>query len=117
MKVYEAIRDEVFGPEILSISSAPPTSGSIPRVEENGAAHLVAALSSRAADQSQNLHWQTSITDLMELLGIDSSIANRRLLAHELSYSGDEADSVAMDKWLHCTVMNNLAGKPTQSAW
>ena len=38
--------------------------------------------------QDKDLNWRTSIVDLMKLLGIDSSLANRKELAQELGYTG-----------------------------
>ena len=34
-----------------------------------------------------DLNWQTSIVDLMKLIGMDSSLANRQELATELGYT------------------------------
>jgi hypothetical protein len=110
VSVYDTIRDEIFNHETMVPSSTPPVAASPHPIEASAATNLVAALSSRAANQSKTLHWQSSMIDLMQLLDLDSSIANRRRLAQELSYAGDETDSPAMDKWLHATVMNNLAG-------
>jgi hypothetical protein len=61
-----------------------------------------------AAMSSQKLNWQTSIVDLMKLLGIDSSLENRKELARELGYKGDQDDSAAMNIWLHKRVMQEL---------
>ena len=44
----------------------------------------------------------------MKLLGIDSSLENRKELARELGYVGDTNDSAAMDVWLHKRVMQEL---------
>jgi len=45
----------------------------------------------------------------MKLLGIDSSLQNRKDLAKELGYTGDTNDSAAMNIWLHKRVMKELA--------
>jgi hypothetical protein len=66
-------------------------------------------LDQRAASAGQSLNWRTSIVDLMKLLGIDSSLENRKALAHELGYTGDTGDSAAMNIWLHREVMRQLA--------
>src|SRR4051812_29137936 len=50
-------------------------------------------LEERAARSDQKLNWRTSIVDLMKLLDIDSSLENRKALAHELGYTGDTGDS------------------------
>jgi Domain of unknown function (DUF3597) len=57
----------------------------------------------------QELDWRHSIVDLMKLLNLDSSHAARIELAKELHYSGNTADSYAMNIWLHAQVMKKLA--------
>ncbi|WP_334656456.1 DUF3597 domain-containing protein [Sphingomonas panaciterrae] len=54
------------------------------------------------------LNWRTSIVDLMKLLGIDSSLANRKELATELGYTGAKDGSAVMNIWLHKAVMREL---------
>ena len=68
-----------------------------------------AVLEVMARDNGQPLNWRQSIVDLLKLLAIDSSLANRKALAGELGYSGDTADSAAMNIWLHKAVMRKLA--------
>jgi hypothetical protein len=62
-----------------------------------------------AAENDQKLDWKHSIVDLMKLVGMDSSLAERKELAKELKYSGDTDDSAAMNIWLHKQVMKKLA--------
>jgi len=40
---------------------------------------------------------------------LDSSLAARKELAHELHYTGTTSDSAAMNVWLHKQVMIKLA--------
>lgn len=68
-----------------------------------------AVLTVMAEDAGQTLDWRRSIVDLLKLLAIDSSFANRKALAGELGYSGDTGDSAAMNIWLHKAVMQKLA--------
>jgi len=56
-----------------------------------------------------NLNWRTSIVDLMKLLDLDSSLANRKELATELGYTGATDGSAEMNIWLHKAVMRELA--------
>ena len=51
--------------------------------------------------RDEKLNWRTSIVDLMKLLGLDSSLAERKALADELGYTGDKSDSATMNIWLH----------------
>ncbi len=56
-----------------------------------------------------DLNYKTSIVDLMKLLGIDSSLENRKELAQELGYTGDLNGSAEMNIWLHKATMKQLA--------
>jgi hypothetical protein len=66
-------------------------------------------LTEMAAKSGATLNWRTSIVDLMKLVGMDSSLGARKDLAAELGYTGDTADSAAMNIWLHKQVMKKLA--------
>ncbi len=66
-------------------------------------------LTELAAKHGQPSNWRVSIVDLMKLLGLDSSFAARKELAHELGFTGDTNDSAAMNIWLHKQVMTKLA--------
>jgi hypothetical protein len=68
-----------------------------------------AVLVEMQSKNSQTLNWDTSIVDLMKLLGLDSSLAARKSLATELGYGGDMEDSASMNIWLHKQVMTKLA--------
>jgi hypothetical protein len=61
-----------------------------------------------AAKNTQKLNWRTSIVDLMKLVGMDSTLQERKDLADELGYTGDKNDSAAMNVWLHKQVMKKL---------
>ncbi len=67
---------------------------------------VLEGLNSKRPDK---LNWQTSIVDLMKLVGLDSSLQHRKELASELGYTGDQNDSAAMNIWLHKAVMRKLA--------
>jgi hypothetical protein len=56
-----------------------------------------------------DLNYKTSIVDLMKLLGMDSSLENRKELATELGYQGEKDGSAEMNIWLHKEVMRQLA--------
>lgn len=68
-----------------------------------------AVLENLAREKKQPLNWRKSIVDLMKLLDMDSSVAERRKLAKELGYTGSADDSAAMNVWLHKQVMRKLA--------
>jgi hypothetical protein len=68
-----------------------------------------AMLEAKAAKLGHKVNWRTSIVDLMALVGIDNSLAERRALARELGYTGDLNDTAPMNIWLHKQVMRKLA--------
>jgi hypothetical protein len=68
-----------------------------------------AVLTDLQANRAEQLNWRTSIVDLLKLLGLDSSLDARKELAAELRYTGNTADSAAMNVWLHKEVMHKLA--------
>jgi hypothetical protein len=77
---------------------------------ENHAKVDIKKVLSEMADKSgAKLNWNTSIVDLMKLVGMDSSLDARKSLATELGYTGDMSDSASMNIWLHKEVMKKLA--------
>ena len=58
--------------------------------------------------RAQKLNWRTSIVDLMKLVGLESSLAERKELADELGYTGDKSDSASMNIWLHKQVIQKI---------
>ena len=116
MGIFSSIKDAIFGHKA---KAATPTAGT--RLPEGGtvAAPQPAAptpvsevnVEANLADmgQGKDLNWRTSIVDLMKLLGIDSSLDNRKELARELGYTGDLDGSAEMNIWLHKATMKELA--------
>lgn len=93
-------------------ASAPAAAGTAPAAAPSAAMPEVdvkAVLVELQSKNPQKLNWETSIVDLMKLLGLDSSLAARKSLATELGYNGDMEDSAAMNVWLHKQVMVKLA--------
>lgn len=70
---------------------------------------VAAALDHLAASHGEKLDWKHSIVDLMKLVGMESSLAERKELAADLHYTGDTSDSAKMNVWLHKEVMRKLA--------
>ena len=98
--VQEVAAAEVAAPVV----DAAPVSVAISEVD------VVGKLNSLAANNSEKLNWQTSIVDLMKLLGMDSSLAHRKELATELGCPANLMDdSASMNMWLHKTVLQQLA--------
>jgi hypothetical protein len=125
MSIFSKIKDAIFGTKAAASTSAPAAPPPAARTSAAGAAptaappkptqaapepvDVAAVLQGMAAKNPQKLNWQTSIVDLMKLLGMDSSFDNRKELARELGYTGDPGDSAAMNIWLHKRVMKELA--------
>ena len=83
-------------------------SGSAPSTAPSSV-DVAQVLDGMEANAGEKLDWRHSIVDLMKLLHMDSSHANRKELAEELHFSGDMNDSASMNMWLHKEVMKKLA--------
>ncbi len=117
MNIFGKIKDVIFGSNaaapkadtgaIFADSTTAPTA----MADTTAATQTVdveQVLAAKAADTSQDLNWRSSIVDLMKLVGIDSSLDNRKALARELSYTGDLDGSAEMNIWLHKATMREL---------
>ena len=126
MSIFSKIKDAIFGNKAAAqptTTASPPAASRTPSASSGPAAapakpaqspaqpvvDVEAILEKMSADKGQKLNWRTSIVDLMKLVGMDSSQENRKELARELGYTGDTADSAAMNIWLHKRVMKELA--------
>jgi 3-oxoacyl-ACP reductase-like protein len=69
---------------------------------------VAASLEKMAATNPEKLDWKHSIVDLMKLVGMESSLQERKELADELGYTGDKNDSAKMNMWLHKEVMKRM---------
>ncbi len=115
MSIFSAIKDKIFGhaaaatpaPAADAAPAAAPEAAAAPAPVATSEVDVEASLASM--DGSDDLNWQTSIVDLMKLLGVDSSLANRKDLAMELGYTGDLDGSAEMNIWLHKATMQQLA--------
>lgn len=123
MSIFDSIRNAIFG---RKAEAAPTTGAARPAPAASGPAaaaaptpatsappvqmvDVAAVLEEQAKKSGQPLNWRTSIVDLLKLLGMDSSLANRRKLAEELGFDGDDKDTATMNVWLHKRVMRKLA--------
>lgn len=109
MSIFSSIKDAIFGHK----AEAAPVPAPAEATPEAAAAPAAAApvdveASLNAMNQGHDLNWQSSVVDLMKLVGIDASYENRKSLAAELgnsSYSGSAEDNIQ----LHKQVMQALA--------
>ena len=119
MSIFGKIKDAIFGkkaeatpiPTDVSAPTGGPTTGTAaPTVEPQAQVDVEQVLSDIASSKGNpDLNWRTSIVDLMKLLGMDSSLDNRKELATELGYTGDKDGSAEMNMWLQKEVMRQLA--------
>ena len=115
MSIFGKIRDAIFGhkaakpaPTEETANPAPSQSQPAPTPQQPvDVEHVLHAISREKGNPQ--LNYETSIVDLMKLLGLDSSLENRKELAAELGYTGPRDGSAEMNVWLHIAVMQELA--------
>ena len=114
MGIFSRIRDTIFGRrEASPAATAQPAAGSAtapqPRpAEPQPISEVDVERNLDSMPGSDKLNWRTSIVDLMKLIGLEASYAERKELAQELGrtdYSGTAEDNI----WLHGAVMDELA--------
>ena len=126
MGIFDKIKDKIFGQNNKTAAastrapSGPPMPGTVtggstapsaatPPAATMNTVDVEAMLEGLAAKQGGKSNWRYSIVDLMKLVGMESSLAERRELATELGYTGDMNDTAPMNIWLHKQVMRKLA--------
>lgn len=116
MSIFSKIMSKLgFGSDdkaapVAAAAVAPAVAAATPRPAAVSVVDVVAKLEGMAAASSVKLNWKVSIVDLMKLLGLDSSFAERKELARELGCPADKmGDSAQMNMWLHKTVLQKLA--------
>ena len=105
MGFFSKIKDAIFGKKA---EAATPAAAEAEAAAAPVAAPVDVAVVLGGMAGADGLNWQSSIVDLMKLVGIDSSFENRKALAHELGdadYSGSAEENIA----LHKAVMKGLA--------
>ncbi len=111
MGIFSSIKDAIFGKKAVAATTPAPSAIPLQPVEATPVAvsevDVIANLEEMAA--GKDLNWRTSIVDLMKLVGMDSSLQERKDLAMELGYTGELEGSAEMNIWLHKAVMRELA--------
>ncbi len=112
MSIFSRLKEKLFGAKAPEAPAAPvaaaPTAPDAP-APVIPLLDVEAVLTFMATQNKQKLNWQTSIVDLMKLLGMESSLTERRELADELGFTGDKHDTATMNMWLHKEVMRQFA--------
>ncbi|RTZ41089.1 DUF3597 domain-containing protein [Candidimonas sp. SYP-B2681] len=96
-------------PGVTSSMAAPTATNATSQASTAQPVDVEAILREMQSKNSEKLNWQTSIVDLLKLLGLDSSLTARKQLAKELNYTGSTDDSATMNIWLHKEVMRRFA--------
>ena len=122
MSIFGKIKDAIFGhktaptqaqPVPTSLPAGATTTQTQTQVQPQPQTQQVdveQVLTNIANDKGNpDLNYRSSIVDLMKLLGMDSSLENRKELATELGYKGPLDGSAEMNIWLHKEVMRQLA--------
>src|SRR3546814_17944115 len=110
MSIFGKIKDAIFGKKAVAAEPAAPAAPSPVGTALDAATQAMASaaatpvdvdaiLAAEAAKAGPDLNWRTPIVALMKLLGIDSSLANRKELAPELAYTGGPHGRAAMNLW------------------
>jgi len=113
MGIFSSIKNAIFGkkeekaaPAAAATTQAAPAQPAPAEPEPVEIVDIEERLD--AMEGADELNWRTSIVDLMKLIEVDSSYANRKELAQELGnedYSGSAEDNIL----LHKQVMQALA--------
>lgn len=114
MSIFGRLMKKIFGREEAIRPTTPSApvgagAGAAPAGTATAVVDVEAVLEGLAARNPQKLNWRTSIVDLMKLVGMDSSLAERKELAQELGYTGNMNDTASMNIWLHKQVLRKLA--------
>ena len=127
MSIFGKIKDAIFGHKTASTDPASRPqipagmAGGAPAGTQPGETATIGGSAGTGVDVGQtldsiatqngksDLNYKSSIVDLMKVLGMDSSLENRKELATELGYTGEKDGSAEMNIWLHKEVMRQLA--------
>jgi Domain of unknown function (DUF3597) len=120
MSIFGKIKDAIFGG--AAKAATPDASAAATAAAMDAVANINAQVAAQAEAvdvdvealltemaAGKNLNWRTSIVDLMKLVGMESSLQERKDLAMELGYTGELEGSAEMNIWLHKAVMRELA--------
>ncbi|MFN3517730.1 MAG: DUF3597 family protein [Novosphingobium sp.] len=120
MGIFSSIKNAIWGSDKDDKAAAPaaPKPAAAPAASAAPAAPVApdpisqAEMEARIAamPDADKLNWKTSIVDLMKLVGLDPSFANRKELAEELGmqgYQGTAEENIN----LHHAVLNLLAAE------
>ncbi len=114
MGIFSSIKDAIFGKsKVMNVTQAAvqATAAVVTEQASQPAPEIVdidAVLTALSAEQGGTLNYRTSVVDMMKLVGIESSYANRSELAAELGIAGYEG-TADQNIALHKAVLRELA--------
>jgi len=104
MGIFSSIKNAIWGAD--EAKAAAPAAPTAPDpISQEAMETRIAAM-----PDADKFNWRTSIVDLMKMVGLDPSFANRKELAGELgmeNYSGTAEENIN----LHHAVLNLLAAE------
>ena len=113
MSIFSTILSKLgFGGDKVEAAAASVAADPVaaPVVQAITVVDVVSNLEAMAKTHAEKLNWKVSIVDLLKLLGLDSSLSARKVLAQELGCPAEKmGDSAQMNIWLHKTVLQKLA--------
>ena len=124
MSIFETIKNAIFGghaaapapaahpaPAAPAPHAAPVAApaAAAPAAAPAQAVDVEAILTQKAAAAGRPSNWRTSIVDLLQLLGLDSSLTARKELGQELNIHAGADGSAEQNIALHKAVMQKLA--------
>ncbi len=123
MSIFGYIKDKIFGhaapapaapaapakpaAPAAAAPAAPVAPAAAPAAPPVDVEAVLAAMAAKAGDKS---NWQSSIVDLLKLLGHDSSLTARKALAEELNVHAGEHGTAEQNIALYKAVMAHLEG-------
>jgi 3-oxoacyl-ACP reductase-like protein len=103
-----AVAQAPAAPAPAAVDAVAPAAAASPAPAPIERLDMEQVLADMAAKNPQKLNWRTSIVDLMKLVGMESTLQERKELADEMGYTGDKGDTAAMNMWLHKKLMERL---------
>lgn len=118
MSIFGTIMDKIFHHPVAKAATAAPVAptaagsaalAAAPAAQAPAAPVDVEAVLTAMAAHGDGGNWQTSIVDLLKLLGLDSSLTARKELANELGVHVGADGTAEENIALHKAVMAKLA--------
>ncbi|MEO0464331.1 MAG: DUF3597 domain-containing protein [Pseudomonadota bacterium] len=112
MGIFSSIKNAIWGSDEEETKAKAPAPAAAPEATAPAAPAPISEVDVEqrlaAMEGADSLNWRTSIVDLMKLISLDASYANRKDLAGEVGidgYEGSAEDNIR----LHKAVMTKLA--------